>query len=336
LKRTVDIFHLFDAHAGLLPLYLRAERAKSRLLREARTFLTVNSLRDFGAFSPQMLQSLDISARYFGQDGIEFYGKASALKAALQFCDRVAIVEGNVAQKRTPHRNGATMDGVVAANAHKVTQWLSERSVKAHVDMYQALLGVAPEISFQELENKKYAPAEEDPIQKAIQMWGPFPPDRYGVRTLSLLVQSPKKAYVFWEWNDTQPRHLGLLMENESLRQSIVLVDGAGQVGEYWFDVNSANVYSAILAERMPDGSWKPLLRSAHVRVPRSGPSANRAVVFIDVRTKARTSAMTPGDVRGSSTRHGGGEGSSAWEWTVGAVTHASSLSLDNPTSAGL
>jgi hypothetical protein len=195
-------------------------------------------------------------------------------------------------------------------------------------------MDVTPELSFQVLENKKSAPAEEDPIQKAIQMWGPFPPDRYGVRSLSLLVQSPKKAYVFWEWNDAQARHLGLLVEDESARPSL-LADGVAQVGEYWFDVNPSGVYSAVLAERLPDGSWKPLLRSAHVRIPRSGPSANRSVIFIDVRTKARTSAMTPGDVR-STTAHQNGQGSSAWEWTVGSLSQTSSLSLDNPTSPGV
>ncbi len=333
LKRTVDVFHMFDAQAGLLPVYLRDERSHSRLLRDARTFVTVNSLREFGAFSPQLLQSLSISPRYFSQDGIEFYGKASMLKAALQFCDRVAVVEGNVAQRRSLHRNGATMDGVVAANAYKITQWLSERSVRAHADMYQSLLDVVPEISFQELD-KKQSTSFEDPIQKAIQMWGPFPPERYGVRSLSLLVQSPKKAYAFWEWSDAQPRHLGLLIENGSLHQSKILAEGVGQVGEYWFDVEAANVYTAVLAEKLSDGSWKPLLRSAPVRIPRNAPSSNRSIIFIDVRTKARTSAMTPGEIRETVHRHG--EGTSAWEWTIGTLRQTSSLALDNPTSPGL
>jgi hypothetical protein len=335
LKRTVDVFHVFDGQSGLLPLYLHEERSQSRLLREARTFVTVNSLREFGAFSPQLLQNLNISTRYFNPDGIEFYGKASTLKAALQFCDRIAIVESNVSQRKSLHRNGATMDGVVAANAPKIFQWLSERSVRAHVEAYRALMDVVPDIAFAEAEKQQQSAPTEDPIQRAIQTWGPFPPERYGVRTLSLLVQSPTKAYLFWEWTDAQPRHLGLLIENESLNQSMLVAEGLTEAGEYWFDVQPAQVYSAVLAERQPDGSWKPLLRSARIRVPRATPSENRAAIFIDVRTQTRTAALNPVDVH--VVRHRQGEGSSAWEWTVGTLTTTiSGSSLDNPTSPGL
>jgi hypothetical protein len=333
LKRSVDVFHLFDAHAGLFPLYLREERAQSRLLRDARTLVTVSSLREFGAFSPALFGELNIAPRYFTPGGVEFYGKASALKAALQFCDRIAIVEGS-AQSRATHRNGATMDGVVAANASKVTAWLSDRSVKAHVDMYQRLLQTAPESAFQNLEKEQHSASPEDPIQKAIQMWGPFPPERYGVRSLSLLVQSPKKAYAFWEWSDPEPRHLGLFLENGATPNLTLLAERLTSVGEYWFNVEAAGVYTAVLAERLADGSWKPLLRSAAVRVPRDTPSANRSVVFIDARTKTRTAAMTPGDIRVTGGRVG--DGTSAWEWTTGSLTQTSTFSLDNPTSPGV
>lgn len=334
LKRIVNVFHVFDAQAGLLPLYLHEERSHSRLLREARTLVTVNSLREFGAFSPQMLPSLNIASKYFNEQGLEFYGKASMLKAALQFCDRAAVVEGNITQRYSSHRNGATMDGVVGANAHKITQWLSERSVRAHMEIYQKLMETEPDQSFRELEEAKSVHPSEDPIQKAIQMWGPFPPDRYGVRSLSLLVQSPKKAYVFWEWADSEPRHLGLLIENESQKQSQVLAEGVDQVGEFWMDVEAAQVYSAVLAERLSDGTWRPLLRSAQVRTPRNAPSENRSIVFVDVRTQSRSSAMTPGQVRLRTERHG--EGSSAWEWTLGSLTQSSIVSFENPTSPGL
>jgi hypothetical protein len=335
LKRAVDVFHGFDADAGFLPLYLKEERSKSRLLRESRTFLTVNSLRDFGAFSPTALQSLDISSRYFTPDGIEFYGKASSLKAALQFCDRVAVVEGNVSQRKSLRRNGATMDGVVAANSYKIIQWLSERSVRAHIDAYSTIAQVEPELGFKTIDTKQSTPLE-DPLQQAIQMWGPFPPERYGVRTLSLLVQSPKKAYAFWEWNDTQQRNLGLLIENESLQQSTVLADSVSTVGEFWFDVSPAQTYFAVLAERQADGSWRPLLRSARIRVPRRSPSENRNVVFVDVRTKARTLSLGSGVAVPFAQTLTTGDGSSAWEWTTGILSEKSSFTPGGPTSPGL
>ncbi|MBV9079974.1 MAG: glycogen/starch synthase, partial [Elusimicrobia bacterium] len=55
LKKPVDIFHIFDWESAMLPLFLEMEKNGSKIFRETRTFLNVNSLREQGNFAPAIL-----------------------------------------------------------------------------------------------------------------------------------------------------------------------------------------------------------------------------------------------------------------------------------------
>lgn len=286
LNKPIDVFHVFGWEAALLPLFLELERAesKSRALDQARTFLNVSNLKNMGSFSPEVLSFLGLPKKLFHPEALEYYGQVSYLKTGLLFSDGIGLIEGDGRALAAASNNG--LGGLLNVVSPKLRRWASPRSFKAHVEAYQELVRfpkptpLLPQI-IQKIDSAS-KPKSFDTF------WGPVPPDRYHVNMLSFLVQSPVKAFVFWEWTKTNYASLGLVLHDETTGQQRELASNLSAVGEYWLDVESDHHYVVELVGWTPDGRRETLLRSRRVRTPRSHPSPNRQAVFIDVRSRRR------------------------------------------------
>ncbi len=313
LHKPVDIFHLFNWDTAMLPLYLELEKNSSRIFRDTRTFLNIQSLKDQGNFAPAILTHLGLPTQLFHPDGIEFFGKVSFLKTGLLFADGVGLVEG-ATPRGAAYKNGTGLEGVLDSLTFKLRRWASERSLRSHLDAYNELLNGPKAAPLLPRLMERLHQTSED-VDTFIESWGPPPPERYDINAISLLLQSPKKAYAFWEWSGENTGDFGVVLENRTSNVRRLLSKGLGAVGDYWIDIDGDQEYVIELVAVLKGGQTKPLLRSRPLRSPRLTPSPNREAVFIDVQSKRRYMMTGPTAWQNLSSLLKNG-GSSAWEWS--------------------
>jgi starch synthase len=106
LFRT-DVFHCHDWQTGLVPAYLRTAYATDPTFFGCRTLFTIHNLGYQGLFPKSALAevALDpaIDPAIYRADGMEFYGRASYIKAGIEFADAVSTVSPTYAREiQTP------------------------------------------------------------------------------------------------------------------------------------------------------------------------------------------------------------------------------------------
>lgn len=288
INKPVDVFHLFGWKTALLPLFLEMEKtqAHSKVFEKSKTFLNIESLKELGSFSPDILNFLGISKTLFHPDGIEYYGQVSFLKTGLLFSDEVGLVETTV-KKPATSVNG--LGGFLNSISPKLRRWASSRSLRSHLEAYKELLAAPLSQPLLPTLVKKIKSLEK-PQQKPSTDWGPIPPDRYHTDMLGFLIQSPLKGYCFWEWTKERHQNLGLLLEDLTTHRRIMLSDQVWRLGEFWLDLEPNHYYAIELLGRTASGTFETLLRSRVIRTPRNKPSDNRKAVFLDTKTKQRFS----------------------------------------------
>ena len=114
-----DVVHAHDWHAGLVPLLIA--QARNAGMTEARSVFTIHNLAFQGNYPLWMAGQLGIPDHLLGVEGIEFYGELSFMKAGINFADRVTTVSETYAREILTERFGHRMEGVVAANRHKLS-----------------------------------------------------------------------------------------------------------------------------------------------------------------------------------------------------------------------
>jgi len=103
------IVHAHDWHAGLIPLLLAREAQRPK------TVFTVHNMAFQGLCPLQQADALGLPNWAATQDGAEFYGRLSFLKAGIRFADVVTTVSRNYAREIATPEFGCGMDGLVRA-----------------------------------------------------------------------------------------------------------------------------------------------------------------------------------------------------------------------------
>jgi len=316
LRKPVDIFHLFDWESALVPLFLELEKNNAKIFKDTRTFLNIRSFREQGNFAPAVLSFLGVPNNLFHPEGIEFFGKVSYLKAGLLFSDGVGLIDG-VMPRSGPYKNGTGLEGVLDSLTYKLRRWASERSLRSHVDAYTELLN-SPKSAPLLPRLVKRLDETRDAVQDAIEAWGPTPPERYAVNTISFMLQSPQKAFAFWEWSGDDGKNFGLVLEDRSAGTRKSLGRAFGSAGEFWIDIVPGNEYVVELSSIGPAGRSYPLLRSRPLISPRVSMSGNTEATFVHTKSQKRFAAKKNGvgnwENLNKAIQQSGG--SSAWEWT--------------------
>lgn len=97
LNWPVDVVHGNDWQTGLVPALLNNEWERPA------TVFTIHNLSYLGLFPRSAFDELLLPADLWRMEGMEFYGKASFLKAGLAYADRISAVSPTYAQEiRTP------------------------------------------------------------------------------------------------------------------------------------------------------------------------------------------------------------------------------------------
>ncbi|MDX2177166.1 MAG: glycogen synthase GlgA [Candidatus Sumerlaeia bacterium] len=110
-----DIVHAHDWQTGLLPVLLKAhpEVLAEGFHQDIRTVFTIHNLAYQGNFSPEILSNMFLPWSLFSPEGLEFYGKASMLKAGLVYSDVITTVSPSYAEEIQTKEFGAGLDGLL-------------------------------------------------------------------------------------------------------------------------------------------------------------------------------------------------------------------------------
>lgn len=117
-----EIVHCHDWQTGLLPMLLRTRYAYDPAIRKIRTVFTIHNLQYQGVFSREWLKDL-LSAgdELFGEDGLEFYGAGSCMKAGLRFADKLTTVSPTYAKEIQTEEYGEKLEGVLRQRSGDLT-----------------------------------------------------------------------------------------------------------------------------------------------------------------------------------------------------------------------
>ncbi|HXJ02917.1 MAG TPA: glycogen synthase GlgA [Micropepsaceae bacterium] len=109
-----DLIHCNDWHAGLLPMLL----ASSGQPRQPILF-TIHNLAYQGLFPAEEIANLDLPAGAF--EAMEFYGRASFLKAGISMSDAITTVSPTYASEIMTPEYGCGMDGLLREKVANLT-----------------------------------------------------------------------------------------------------------------------------------------------------------------------------------------------------------------------
>ena len=103
-----DVVHLNDWQTGLVPVYALLDGMP------AATVFTIHNLAYQGNFDPVLLDQTGVPRTLFrSENGVEFYGTASFMKAGLGLSDRLVTVSPTYATEIQTPEGGAGMDGLL-------------------------------------------------------------------------------------------------------------------------------------------------------------------------------------------------------------------------------
>jgi starch synthase len=103
-----DVVHLNDWQTGLAPLYAYLDGW------DGATVFGIHNLPYQGNFPPAVLREIGVPEALFRtENGLEFYGRVSFMKAGLAFADRLVTVSPTYAKEIQTPEFGAGLDGLL-------------------------------------------------------------------------------------------------------------------------------------------------------------------------------------------------------------------------------
>ena len=107
-KWRPEVVHGHDWQAGFAPLFLNQMDGK-----RPGTVLTIHNMAFLGMAPGADRAALRLPAEHFNQDGYEFWGQISALKAGLTNADKITTVSPSYARELLTPDFGAGLDGLL-------------------------------------------------------------------------------------------------------------------------------------------------------------------------------------------------------------------------------
>jgi starch synthase len=162
-----DVLHVHEWQSALATAFIRANPELYPELAAMRTVITIHNLAYQGRFAAFDWHLLNLDARFFVPDFLEFHGQINYLKAGLVFADAITTVSPRYAREIQTPEFGEGLDGVLRVRAASLrgilngideVEWdpMTDRHLPAHYGpgdlpgkarckaSLQAELGLAP------------------------------------------------------------------------------------------------------------------------------------------------------------------------------------------------
>lgn len=108
-----DLVHAHDWPAGLAPAYMHWRGLRTP------TLFTIHNLAYQGVFSRGCCPELGVPNHALQQDGMEFYGKLSFLKAGMAYANHITTVSATYAEEITTPEFGCGLEGFLSSKAQQ-------------------------------------------------------------------------------------------------------------------------------------------------------------------------------------------------------------------------
>ncbi len=109
-----DVVHAHDWHAGLTPAYLRAAGDF------CATCFTIHNLSFQGIFDAELYPDTGLPGDFYTLEGLEFHGRWSFMKSALNFSDAITTVSPTYAREILTTEHGMGLDGLLRHRATRL------------------------------------------------------------------------------------------------------------------------------------------------------------------------------------------------------------------------
>lgn len=103
-----DLIHLNDWQSGLLPVYSLVDDIR------VATIFSIHNLAYQGNFPPALLDRVALPSSFYRiENGVEFFGNVSFMKAGIALADRITTVSPTYAREIQTREFGAGLDGLL-------------------------------------------------------------------------------------------------------------------------------------------------------------------------------------------------------------------------------
>ena len=126
-----SVLHLHDWQAGFTTAFVRGWQVP------VGTLMTVHNIAFHGITDPEKLDTLQLPRELFHIDGIEYFGKLSALKSGLMLSDWISTVSPTYARELRTPEFGMGLEGVLRkreAQLSGILNGIDERSWDPRID----------------------------------------------------------------------------------------------------------------------------------------------------------------------------------------------------------
>ncbi|HEY2989891.1 MAG TPA: glycogen synthase GlgA [Candidatus Binatia bacterium] len=108
-----DVIHSHDWQSALVPVLKKLDAKSWPELQNAKTVLTIHNLAHQGLFPFASWNLLNLEARYFAPEYLEFYGRINVLKGGILFADALTTVSRKYAEEILTPEYGCGLEGVL-------------------------------------------------------------------------------------------------------------------------------------------------------------------------------------------------------------------------------
>jgi starch synthase len=115
--QPLGVVHAHDWQAGLVPVYLRTHYAQDHVLAGTPAVFTIHNMAYQGLFEPDWLPRLDLPWDLFAVERMEFWGRISFLKGAINDANLITTVSRTYAQEIQTVENGFGFEGILSRRA---------------------------------------------------------------------------------------------------------------------------------------------------------------------------------------------------------------------------
>ena len=128
-----DIIHCNDWQTALVPIYLLEEKYRQPALSGTKSVYTIHNIEYQGRYGHEVLSDLfGLDESYFNENMLQFYNDVSLMKGAINAADFVTTVSPNYANELQYSFYAHGLEGVVAANQHKIAGILNGIDMKGN------------------------------------------------------------------------------------------------------------------------------------------------------------------------------------------------------------
>ncbi len=130
-RRPPDVIHAHDWQSGLVPVYARTLYGAHPLFARLATMFTIHNIAYQGLFGAETMGAVDLPARAFSMEGLEFWNQVSFLKGGINFSDGVTTVSEGYAREILTAEYGYGFEGIMQSRQSALRGILNGIDVKA-------------------------------------------------------------------------------------------------------------------------------------------------------------------------------------------------------------